>query len=159
MVCGVLGCDRWWMSLSRQCSLRPEVASELPVPTNSAGRPGERRAESLVQEGKWKEWLDWKVASQREITYNHGRGAVGRAVGGGSQEEDSYCSKEGAALRAEHSCERRTSGESSAPGDGWLSWSLSKLQVTVCAQVCWDNTCPRGIVLEDTCPRGGRGKD
>lgn len=28
------------MSPSRQCSLRPEVASELPVPTSSAGRPG-----------------------------------------------------------------------------------------------------------------------
>lgn len=32
------------------------------------------------------------------------------------------------------------SGESSVPGDGWLSWSLSRLQVTVRAQVCWDDT-------------------
>ena len=27
------------------------------------------------------------MASQREVTHNHGRGAVGRAVGGGRQEE------------------------------------------------------------------------
>lgn len=159
MVCGVLGCDRWWMSPSRQCSLRPEVASELPVPTSSAGRPGERRAGSLVQEGKWKEWSDWKVASQREITYNHGRGAVGRAVGGGRQEEDSYCSKEGAALRAEHSCEGRTIRRKLC--SRWWVAELVSFQTSShrVGQVCWDDTCPRGIVLEDICPRGGRGKD
>lgn len=108
MVCGVSGCDRWWMSPSRQCFLCPEAASELPVPSSSAGKPGKRRAESLVQEGKGKEWLHWKVASQREVTHNHGRGAVGRAVGGGRQEEDSYRRKEGAAPGAKHSWEGRT---------------------------------------------------
>lgn len=76
------------MSPSRQCFLCPEAVSELPIPSGSAGRPGKRRAESLVQKEKEKSDCIERW-SQREVTYNHGRGAVW-AVGGGRQEEDSY---------------------------------------------------------------------
>lgn len=67
----------------------------------------------------------------------------GQGCGRRRQEEDSYRRKEGVQPQGLNTAERGgLSGESSVPGDGWLSWSLSRLQVTVRAQVCSGRCLP-----------------
>lgn len=100
MVCGVLGCDRWWMSPSRQCSLRSEAASELSVPTSSAGRPGGKEGRVSSAGRKMKRVIALKggftegnhLQPQKR---GHGQGCGRRETGGGLLLQWGRCSPEG----------------------------------------------------------------